>query len=88
MGWSCTRAAGDTMQEWVDECLKQTQSQNVYRNRRGDKQFWEHDRVEHADGAITGEIWRYNGNNNCIRVCGFRIEPNGDVLQNLEEMPS
>ncbi len=58
MGWSCTRAAGDTMDRWIAKCRAQSGgSQNTYTS-DGETYFWEVSRTEHNDGAITGTIHR------------------------------
>ena len=77
MGWSCTSAASKTMHRWMDECLKQTDTQNAFIE-NGERRFWENDRVEHADGAITGEVYSFD---DARKVGTFRIEPNGDVTR-------
>lgn len=56
MGWSCRAEAGNTMDRWVAACRAQTGSQNAYEF-KGRRYFWELSNTEHADGAISGEIY-------------------------------
>lgn len=55
MGWSCSSAAGATLDIWTQYCVKETGSQNVFKI-RGVHYMFEVSRTEHRDGRITGEI--------------------------------
>ena len=82
MGWSCAAAAGDTMDRWSAFCVEQTGMQNVFQVGETFYMF-EVSRKEHRDGAITGEILRYENydpkadSNVCYEAGHFRIEPDG-----------
>ena len=78
MGWSCATAASKTADRWDRACRAQTGSSNVFQA-GGTKYFWEMDRVEHPDGAITGELNQFVGKNSCRQVGTFRIEGDGTV---------
>lgn len=80
MGWSCRKDAGDTMDRWTEFCVKQTGSQNTYES-RGSKYFWEASRTEHADGAITGTVFKMVDENRCKRAGSFRINGDGTVAR-------
>lgn len=82
MGWSCTKAAMDTLQK-IERALCIGRIQNVYRVRNTDYMI-ETSRVEHVDGAITGSIFNltdYTG-----KACNsFRIEEDGTVSRGPSE---
>lgn len=58
MGYSCAAAAGDTLRALDAVCIAQTGTSNTYIGNNGDRYFYETSRVEHADGAITGSVYR------------------------------
>ncbi len=80
MGWSCSRAAMETMQKISDACRKQTQSQNSFVV-QGKSYFFEQSRRETPEGAITGTIqkempsglWRMSGS--------FKIDADGTFIR-------
>ena len=78
MGWSCASAAYATMERWVAQCRKQTNSSNVFEV-KGVRHFFENPTDEHDDGAITGEVFMCLAEGKCRRVDTFRIEPDGSV---------
>ncbi len=86
MGWSCRAEAGNTMNRWMEKCRLNSGSSNVWGDRRGWYMF-EVSRVEHADGAITGAIVKFDGNpmrqesTPAKKVGSFRINPNGTVAR-------
>lgn len=90
MGWSSTKAAGDVIDRWEKKCRQQTNQQNVYILDEH-RYFFEINRKEHADGAITGEIWKYVNETHANQVGTFRIEGNGivsrgpQILKDLDE---
>lgn len=57
MGWSCRADAGRVMDAWAAACVAATGSQNTFVV-DGVEFFWEVSRTEHADGAITGTVYR------------------------------
>ena len=88
MGWSCRKEAGEVTDAWTKACIAQTGSQNTFkagdgRSESGEQHtfFWETSRVEHGDGAITGAIWRFVGEDSCRRCGTFRIEGNGIITR-------
>lgn len=84
MGWSCTKAAADTMQAWDDACHKSTGSQNTW-NDNGKQYFFETSRTEHSDGAITGTVYRViereSGQSQCRKSSSFRINGDGTIAR-------
>jgi len=86
VGWSCARDAGATTDAWSAACIAQTGSQNVWEQGGGPAEFnmavryfFEISNTEHADGAITGKIFRFVGVDSCRPVSSFRVEPDGRV---------
>ena len=82
MGWSCTQKAGTTTDAWAAACVKSTGSSNVWEvsvSNRAVRYFYEISDTEHADGAITGKIWKFVGKDRCKPVSAFRVEPDGRV---------
>lgn len=55
-----------------------TMGQNTI-SHRGKTYFFEPDYVTHPDGAITGEIYRLDGDRSIVETKPFRIEPTGKV---------
>lgn len=85
MGWSCTKAAGDTMDRWSAVCRKATGSSNAFKV--GPKKFFfEGDNIEHDDGSITGEVFRMGGGGLAYAYGKFHIGPNGEVLKAPEPL--
>lgn len=86
MGWSCRAEAAATMEKWSNKCRTNSGSSNVWGDRMGWYMF-EASRVEHADGAITGSIIKFDraplGTAPCpaSRVGSFRINPDGSVAR-------
>ena len=80
MGWSCRADASKTLDAWSKICLEQTKVQNTFIQGK-DKFFFETSRREHADGAITGTIYKFLPNNMSKRSGSFRIEGSGEVTR-------
>lgn len=59
MGWSCGAEANKVVQAWAQACIESTGAQNTWKDAKGVEYFWELARTEHADGAITGTVWRF-----------------------------
>jgi len=78
MGYSCTKAADDTLQGMMK--FSRAGESNTWRDDRGTKFFYEIGR-EHADGAITGSIMKFINSHQCIPAGNFRINPNGSVAR-------
>ena len=82
MGWSCNVAAAltlDAIQAAQERAGERTS--NGLRSPAGESiGFFESSRTEHADGAITGSVWRYLPDGAHIRRAGsFRIDGAGKV---------
>lgn len=90
MGWSCSSAANDTMRAISEACSGQTGSSNSwhvdidgvydppsYDQKQPIDYFWEVSHVEHADGRITGSIWKMLPDCRAKRVGALRIAANG-----------
>jgi hypothetical protein len=73
MGWSCTKAASDTLRNFYDACRKQTGGQNTFKVGKRDY-FIETDNIEHPDGSITGEIQRIATDGTSSKVDDFKID--------------
>lgn len=78
MGWSCTKAAGDTHDKWAAICRKSTGSSNAFEI-SGARYFYECDNVEHDDGAITGEVFRMVSESGAKKIGNYRIGGDGSV---------
>jgi hypothetical protein len=76
MGWSCTKAANDTMERLTDACILATGSQNRFES-SGAFFFWEYDPVSHEDGRITGTVLVERDFDRCVAYCTFTILPDG-----------
>jgi hypothetical protein len=72
MGYSYSLIAGATLDAVRSHCLAQTGTQNAYTH-KGKSYFFDSTRTEHADGSITGSVWRMNGNM-ATRSGSFRID--------------
>jgi len=77
MGWSCTRAASETMEKFEDWCRSQTGFQNTY-NENGVQKFVDWSRKEFQDGSVVGEVWKMNGNKPSGTI---KIDPNGTIVK-------
>lgn len=81
MGWSFAAAAGKVTDAWEKACIASTDSQNTWKDSRGVQYFWEASRVEHSDGAITGQIFKILPNGLCRTSGTFRIDGNGTIVR-------
>lgn len=88
MGTSYSTAAAEVLQKWTEACLRSTNSQNTYvvKNSKTSIKtyFWEASRREHADGAVTGSVYRVTetreDGREMVRPAGaFRINGDGSV---------
>jgi hypothetical protein len=81
------------MDAWKDACVAATGSSNVY-TVGGVEFFWEVSRTEHADGAITGAIYKTVKKPTAedlardpylagwsVKAGTFRIDPDGQVAR-------
>lgn len=86
MGWSCAAAAGDTLRALDRVCLEQTGMQNCYLGTDGSEFMYEVSRTEHADGAITGSVWRLvvmdeSDSKGAVAAGNFRIAGDGKITR-------
>jgi hypothetical protein len=77
MGWSCRRDAGLRLDAISAACIAQTGSSNIFKV-GNDTYFWETGK-EQRDGAITGSVNKFIGEDKCRRSGGFRIEGDGTM---------
>lgn len=80
MGWSCTQAADNTIEQI--NSLVQLQCSNVKKNYQDQLPggFFEINRAkEHKDGSITGSVYRFVGTDKCSKVGSFKINSNGTI---------
>jgi hypothetical protein len=63
-------------------CVRSTGMSNTF-TYKGDKYFFEHSRREHADGAITGTLNKFVGENRCKTVGSLRIDGDGKITRGL-----
>jgi hypothetical protein len=76
--------AGKVMEAWAKLCVEESGMSNVFKA-GGAWYMAEISRREHADGAITGSISRFEGDPRGAASCmarragTFRIEGNGEV---------
>lgn len=80
MGWSCRVEAGDTMDKVQAACIAQTGSANTWTDGQR-TYFLEASRTEHADGAITGTVFRMLGDSMAQRSGSFRIDGDGTMAR-------
>jgi hypothetical protein len=85
MGWSCSSDAARTVERWTALCVLSTGSSNTWEH-KGRTFFFENSGREHADGAITGTVWRNVGSDRCVRVSSFRIEGDGAMTRGPAEI--
>ena len=87
MGWSCNAAAALTLDAIQAHFNAQAaangieQFQNIVVKNGKKYGFWEGSRREHADGAITGTVWRYVDEMRVSKAGSFRIEGNGSITR-------
>lgn len=79
MGWSCSDAAGKTMDRWVAKCRKETKQSNVFEVNRV-RYFWEEDREEFEDGSIKGEVFMQLNADRCRSAGRFHIGGDGNMV--------
>lgn len=78
MGWSCAAQADETLKTWTEFCVATSGMSNTYKD-DGRTYFFEVSRTEHADGRITGQIFRMLDGSMCKPVCRFRINADGTI---------
>lgn len=81
MGWSCTAKASATLERVSSLlCVPSTGMNNTWKE-GGETFFFDGQTdVEHEDGSITGEVWRFRGAG-AIQEGTFRIDPQGAFAQ-------
>lgn len=81
MSYSCTQKAHQTLSETLNnvngEAIKNYNFSNTW-EANGNKFFYERGR-ENIDGSITGTIFKFIGDTQCIRVGSLKIFSNGSV---------
>jgi hypothetical protein len=89
MGWSCTKAVGDTLDRWSAVCRKATGSSNEFVV-GGKHYFFEGDDIEHdsaemapgnddLDGGASGDVFEMVGDSSARKVGSYFILGNGIV---------
>ena len=81
MGWSCTAAALRRWESWRDLCVASTGIQNTYDIPFVGRVFLDFDGVEHVDGAIAGNVWKWEDDAGSLPVGSWRIESDGSVSE-------
>lgn len=82
MGWGCGHNASKVLDAWHEGCKSVTGSGNSFLNDNNVRCFFEINRREHRDGAVTGSIWRHNSDGEtCTKVGSFRIEGTGEITR-------
>lgn len=82
MGWSCGQMAGLRMDTLSAHCVRQTGQSNVFIY-NGTKYFFEHSRRENRDGAITGSLNKFVGENLCRTAGSLKIDGDGKITRGL-----
>ena len=82
MGWSCTRAVGQTLDSLSERCRALTGSSNTWEV-DGQSYFWELDSEEHDDCSATGQVMKMLPGGRCQVVSSFRIDPDGRIVRGL-----
>lgn len=93
MGWSCSQEAYKTMSVFTKASMASAKARlgkeiaNVYFD-KGSWYMWERSNVEHDDGAITGQVWKYahgsmpgDETGSVYKSGSFRIEADGAVTK-------
>lgn len=78
MGWSCTRAASNTLEAFMNRFRHQN-SANTYTFDAGKTVYFHEIGREQRDGAITGVIFKFIGTDGAQQVGRFRIAPDGKI---------
>ena len=97
MGYSCSKAAADTLALISAACVTSTGNSNTYRvvsagaAKKDRTYFFEQSRREYEDGAITGAIYRNlpvdaDGKQMCRPAGGFRIDGDGKLSRGYKFM--
>ena len=76
MGWSCTKAVSDSLRKLESACRESTGSSNVFEV-GGRRYFFEHEREEHPDDHLDGELWMYVGEAHARQVGTFVMDKHG-----------
>lgn len=79
MGWSARKDACDKL-ALIEKTNCVYGPSNTWVT-RGQRYFFEYSRREHADGAITGAVYRYVSDVSVVPYGSFRIEGNGHVTR-------
>ena len=85
MGYSCTKAAADTLDKILHSIVDPNGSSNAW-TYKGQRYFYERGR-ENLDGAITGTVWKFvyrpdlNPPERAKRAGTVRIEADGSLTR-------
>lgn len=80
MGWSCSARAGRVLDRVVEFCKLYNKTSNTW-TACGITYFFEESRRTHADGAITGTVYRNLNTGFCRKVGSFRIDGDGKIIR-------
>jgi hypothetical protein len=78
MGYSCSKAADDTLKN-IQASFRVRNSGNAFSDGKHEL-FWEIGR-ENTDGAITGKVWLSMSDTTARPAGSFRIDPDGTVVR-------
>ncbi|MDD4051226.1 MAG: hypothetical protein PHR28_04920 [candidate division Zixibacteria bacterium] len=78
MTWTAAPEAVVTFRQLQNACQTNIPGQNTVLY-RGKTYCFEPDYVTHPDGAITGEIHRFDRDNNVVETKPFHIDPSGKI---------
>lgn len=81
MGYSCTVKAHDTLRMTLNNItganILEPQFSNTWEN-KGTKFFYERGR-EQSDGSITGQVFKFINDTQCVKYGSLKILPDGKV---------
>lgn len=80
MGWSCA-AKASLVERAITAEIKKAYPTVETSNGLPDGGFWEISRKEHADGAITGTVWKAVDADHVIKSGSFKISPEGKIVR-------
>lgn len=81
MGYSCSTAASEKLDQINAHCVRSTGMSNVWKNDKGVKYFHQMSRTEHDCGKITGTIMRCISETHIVSAGGFCISGDGEIVR-------
>lgn len=81
MGYSCTVKAHDTLRKALNISNGRPMEEYSFGNEwanNGQRYFFERGK-EHADGHISGTVFRFVGESSCVKVGSVNILPDGRI---------